>query len=65
MAEASSFVIASVDRLISNRVVREEPFRRTVPSYLVDVVVEVPFGAHPCSSMGFYLHDEFSLRWIC
>ncbi len=62
MAEASRFVVASVDRIISNELVRKEPFRTTVPSYLVDVVVEVPYGAHPCSSMGLYLHDEEHLR---
>lgn len=62
IAEASKLVIVSVERLVSNEDVRREPFRTTIPSYLVDAVVEIPFGAHPCSSMGLFLQDEDHLR---
>lgn len=62
IAEASKKVVVSVERLISNEEVRREPFRTTIPSYLVDAVVEIPYGAHPCSSMGFFLQDEDHMR---
>lgn len=37
-------------------------FRTTIPGYLVDAVVHVPFGAHPCASHGAYLADHDHLR---
>jgi glutaconate CoA-transferase subunit A len=51
-------VIASVDELVSNDDVRGDPAATTVPSYLVTGIVELPFGAHPCSSHGRYRADE-------
>lgn len=62
MARAAKKVIVSVDELVSNIQVRNEPWRTTVPSYQVDTVVEAPFGAHPTSSHMLYLHDEEHLR---
>jgi glutaconate CoA-transferase subunit A len=57
-AKASKHVIVTTDRIVDNSVVRQEPHRTTIPGYLVDAVVEAPFGAHPCSSHGVYAHDE-------
>jgi glutaconate CoA-transferase, subunit A len=62
LAKAARYVIVTVDELIDNAVVRSEPIRTTIPGYLVDAVVEVPYGAHPCSSHGRYAHDEDHLR---
>lgn len=62
IAEASKTVIVSVEKLISNEEVKREPFRTTIPSYLVDAVVEIPYGAHPCSSMGLFLQDEGHMK---
>jgi len=58
LAKAARHVIVTVDEIVDNALVRAEPHRTTLPSYLVDAVVEVPFGAHPCSSHGRYPHDE-------
>ncbi|HIC66765.1 MAG TPA: glutaconate CoA-transferase, partial [Paracoccus sp.] len=41
MARASDMVIASVDRIVPDEVVLDDPSRVTVPSYYVDAVVEV------------------------
>ncbi|MFT4508597.1 CoA transferase subunit A [Caballeronia sp. 15711] len=57
-AKASKHVIVTADLIVDNRIVRKEPHRTTIPGYLVDAVVEAPFGAHPCSSHGVYVHDE-------
>ena len=62
LAKAAAHVIVTVDRLISNEEVRRDPHRTTIPAYLVDAVVEAPFGAHPCSSHGSYAHDERHFR---
>ena len=58
MARASDMVIASVDRIVPDEVVLDDPSRVTVPSYYVDAVVEVPYGAHPTASFPNYAMDE-------
>jgi glutaconate CoA-transferase subunit A len=57
-AKTAETVIVSVDRIVDNAVVRGEPHRTTIPGYLVDAVVEAPYGAHPAASQGLYPHDE-------
>ena len=58
MARASDMVIASVDRIVPDEVVLDDPSRVTVPSHYVDAVVEVPYGAHPTASFPNYAMDE-------
>jgi len=62
LAKTARQVIVTVDRLVSNEEVRAAPRLTTIPGYLVDAVVEAPYGAHPCSSHGAYPHDEAHLR---
>ncbi len=62
LAKTAGQVIVTVDRLISNGDIRSDPHRTTIPGYLVEAVVEAPFGAHPCSSQGRYPHDEAHFR---
>ncbi|HEX6510869.1 MAG TPA: CoA-transferase [Chloroflexota bacterium] len=62
LAKTAAHVIVTVDRIIANADIRREPHRTTIPGYLIDAVVEAPFGAHPCSSHGLYPHDEAHLR---
>jgi glutaconate CoA-transferase subunit A len=57
-AKTARTVIVSVDRIIDNSAVRAEPHRTVIPGYLVDAVVEAPYGAHPAASQGRYPHDE-------
>ncbi len=60
-AKASKHVIVTVDRIVANSEIRAQPHRTTIPGYLVDAVVEAPFGAHPCSSHGIHVHDELGI----
>lgn len=55
IARSAAHVIAQVDRLVPE----SEAARLgvAVPGYLVDEVVEVPFGAHPLGSVGHYVAD--------
>lgn len=62
IAKAARRVIVTVDEIVPPDVIAAEPWRTTLPGYLVDAVVEVPYGAHPASSHGRYLHDEEHLR---
>jgi glutaconate CoA-transferase subunit A len=61
-AKASKYVIVTADRIVDNDSIRSQPHRTTIPGYLVDAVVEAPFGAHPCSSHGIHVHDEACIR---
>jgi len=60
-ARASRRTVVVADRLVSNRTVRAEPHRTTIPSQYVQVVVECPFGAHPTAT-GEYQADIEHLR---
>lgn len=62
LAKASSHVIVTVDELVDNDEIRSDPGRTTIPAYLVDAVVPMAYGAHPCSSHGQYAQDEDHLH---
>ena len=55
-------VVASLDGVITNDVIREDPAATTLPGHLVTHVAEVPFGAHPGASHGLHAVDEDHLR---
>jgi glutaconate CoA-transferase subunit A len=55
IARASDYVVVSVEKVISNEELRRAPERTSIP--LVNAVVRAPFGAHPFSSVGWYLED--------
>lgn len=54
-------VVAQVDEIVGNRRFNQDPFRTEVPHFMVNHVVEAPFGAYPCSSHGNYQYDEAHL----
>lgn len=56
-AAASKKVIISTEELIDTEYIRREPKKTTIPYYLVDAVVEAPFGAHPGEVQGLYISD--------
>jgi len=58
MARASDMVIVSVDRIVADDVILDDPRRVTIPAHYVDAVVEVPYGAHPTASFPSYAMDE-------
>jgi len=55
-------VIVTADEIISLRTTEADPAGTTIPGYLVQAVVEVPYGAHPCACYTRYSHDEEHLR---
>jgi len=56
-AASSKKVIISTEEIIDNEEIRKDPARTTIPDYLVDAVVEAPFGAHPGEVPGLYASD--------
>ncbi len=62
-AFASRRVVVSVERVVAADEVAASGV--TIPYFLVDAVVEAPFGAHPTSCYPHYTYDRDHLaRWI-
>ena len=55
IARSARHVIAQVDRVVPTAVAARMGV--SIPGYLVDEVVETPFGAHPLGSVGAYVAD--------
>lgn len=62
MASASKRLIVTVEKIIPHAQVRERPALTYIPHTLVEAVIEVPYGAHPTATDGFYDEDEASLK---
>jgi hypothetical protein len=65
LARASKRLIISAEEIVDTDVIRQRPDRTTIPYYLVDAVVEAPFGSHPGEMCYRYCRDEEQIRnWI-
>jgi glutaconate CoA-transferase subunit A len=63
-AFASQRVIAVVEELVDERVIRSDPNRTLIPALIVDAVVVEPWGAHPSYAQGYYDRDnDFYVGW--
>ncbi len=62
MARASKRLIISAEEIVNEDVIRSQPDRTIIPYYLVDAVVEAPFGAHPGEMTNCYERDEQHIR---
>ena len=61
-AKAADLVIVSTEELVSVDETKKLPEKTTLPGYMVDAVVHVPFGAHPTGSSQCYTYDEEHLK---
>jgi acyl CoA:acetate/3-ketoacid CoA transferase alpha subunit len=65
LARASKRLIISAEEIIDSEKIRQEPDRTIIPYYLVDAVVEAPFGSHPGEMCYQYKRDEPQIReWV-
>ena len=53
-ARASKRIIVTVERVVDNETIRRNPNMTVLPDFIVDAVVEVPWGGHPWAVQGFY-----------
>ena len=58
-ALASKKIIVSCEQIVSADVINSSPHLTIIPSYRVDAVVEIPWGAHPMEVIGHYNRDTF------
>jgi len=60
-AMASKHVILSTEEIIDTEEIKKDPGRTTIPYYLVNAVVNAPYGAHPGTVPGLYTYDAENL----
>jgi acyl CoA:acetate/3-ketoacid CoA transferase alpha subunit len=58
LSRAARRVIVTTERIIDTEVIRQRPWLTAIPYHVVDAVIEVPFGAHPCNMPYLYFFDE-------
>jgi len=65
LARAARKLIITTEEIIDHERVRAEPWRTTIPFYVVDAVVEMPYGSHPCQMPYRYFFDEEHIgEWL-
>lgn len=53
-ARASTKVIVTVEKIVDRAIIRRMPEKTTIPSFVVDAIVEIPYGAHPTAMNPYY-----------
>jgi glutaconate CoA-transferase, subunit A len=61
-AQASDHVIVTCEEIVPSEMLRLDPDQNSLPHFLVDAVICVPFGAHPTACHYFYDYDPVHLR---
>ena len=65
MARACKRLIISTEQIVDSEVIRSHPNRTVIPYFLVDAVVEAPFGSHPGEMCYLYKRDEAMIKdWV-
>lgn len=60
--KAADKLIVVAEEIVPERTLRHEPCANLIPHYLVDAIVEVPWGAHPTGCYGYYEVDGAFIR---
>ena len=55
---ASKKVIVSVEEIVDREMIKINSKHTLIPGFLVDHIVEVPYGAHPCGMYKYYDFDR-------
>ncbi len=65
LSRAARRLIITTEEVIDNEAIRENPCDTIIPFYLVDAVVEAPYGSHPCQMPYMYFFDEEHIsEWL-
>jgi glutaconate CoA-transferase subunit A len=58
-------LIITTEEIIDNELIRRQPWQTKIPFFVVDAVVEVPYGSHPAEMPGMYYYDEEHIaEWL-
>ena len=61
-AKSADVVIVTCEEIMPRAQIRLDPDQNCLPSFLVDAIVPVPYGAHPTACYGFYDYDPKHLN---
>lgn len=65
LARAGRRVIITTEEIVPTEVIREKPWLTAIPYFVVDAVVEVPFGGLPGTMPYLYYFDEYHIaEWL-
>lgn len=65
LARASKTLLISAEEIVEEDFIRSQPDRTIIPYYLVDAVIEAPFGSHPGEMAYRYPRDEELIKeWV-
>jgi 3-oxoacid CoA-transferase subunit A/glutaconate CoA-transferase subunit A len=65
LSRAARRLILTTEEIVDEELIRQNPDRTAIPFFLVDAVVEVPYGAHPCQMPYMYYFDEEHIHhWL-
>jgi glutaconate CoA-transferase subunit A len=56
-AKASKNVIVTCDEIVESSMLKQNPQNNQLPSFCVDAIVHIPFGAYPTACFGLYDYD--------
>ncbi|HYA61724.1 MAG TPA: CoA-transferase, partial [Candidatus Sulfotelmatobacter sp.] len=59
---AAKRVIVVAEEIVESEVIASDPNRTVIPGFLVNAVVECPYGAHPSPVQGYYNRDDAFFR---
>ena len=59
---AAKRVIVMAEEIVAADVIASDPNRTIIPGFMVNAVVECPFGAHPSPVQGYYKRDDAFFR---
>ncbi len=58
-------LIITTEEIVDSQLIRTEPWQTKIPFFVVDAVVESPYGSHPCQMPLKYYFDEGHLaEWL-
>jgi glutaconate CoA-transferase, subunit A len=61
-AKAADVVIVSCESIVPRAFIRSDPDQNSLPGFMVDAIVLLPYGAHPTACYGFYDYDPQHLN---
>lgn len=60
-AKAADILIVTCEEIVPRSFIRLDPDQNTLPSFFVDAIVKVPYGAHPT---GCFLHYDYDPKHL-
>lgn len=65
LSRAARRLIVTTEEIVSEERIRKEPWKTVIPFYLVDAVIEQPYGSHPGNMPYLYYSDEEHMaEWL-